>query len=424
MMHRVTIAVAVGLLGAAFLAGDAAAEQADREVARVHFERGVALYEAGSYQEALDEFQAAYEAQPHPAVLVNIANCYARTNRPVRALDAFERYLRERGSRVEAAERREIERTMAEQARLVGELRIAVPDIEGQLLVDGLPVGSTPTEHVERVQAGSHRIEVRPTEGAPLTREVSVEGGSSVDVRIAPQPVAPVGPGPGPGPAVGPTGPEPEPGGGGGVVEPEPVTPPPPPTEPESAMAVLSITGTRGARVYVDGERVGRIPYEGEVEPGEHDIRLSGPGLLTYESALDFAPRERTEVQVDLARGGRPGWVPWVEWGLMGLAGALIIPGAISAGVGWARYVDSEAMFQEIDGGRYSSRVEEDRMWARYDEMYSEYYGLWQGGWAMMGIGIAAAVASSVVLILDHAVGMFSGRPQAEIDIAPIEEEP
>jgi hypothetical protein len=55
--------------------------------------------------------------------------------------------------------------------------------------------------------------------------------------------------------------------------------------------------------------------------------------------------------------------------------------------------------------------------------MYDEYEGMWQGGWAMTGIGLALAAAAVTMFILDSA-GTFTGSPRADIDIMPIEEEP
>ena len=416
-MQRVTIASVALLVLLAVEARPARAEVQDRAVARMHFDRGVTLYEAGSYQAALDEFQAAYEAQPHPAVLVNIANCFARTGRPVRAIRAFERYLRETGARVSATERADIERVMGEQRRLVGELRIEVRGLEGQLLVDGLPVGDAPTVHTELVEAGPHRIEVRPATGSAIVRQATVAGGATATVVL--EPAATPSPTPTPTP---PSGDPPAPWEEGG--EPPPVEPPPSADEPpaRAAVAVLEVTGTRGAAVHLDGRRIGRVPFEGEVEPGERRLRLSGSGLSSYETTLDLAPGERTTVRVDLTRGRRPAWLPWTEWSLVGLAGALVIPGIAVAAVGWGRYQDSEAMFTEIGEGRYSSRPELDLMWGRYDELYGDYESTWAAGWALIGVGLAAGIGAVTLFILDRR-GSFGGRPSAEIDIVPIGED-
>ena len=50
----------------------AAQPSADQEALR-HFQTATALFEAGDYDSALAEFQAAYDAKPHPTVLRNVA---------------------------------------------------------------------------------------------------------------------------------------------------------------------------------------------------------------------------------------------------------------------------------------------------------------------------------------------------------------
>lgn len=188
-------------------------------------------------------------------------------------------------------------------------------------------------------------------------------------------------------------------------------------------MAQLRVEATEGATLVIDGEDAGEVPWRGELVEGSHRLRLSGEGLLTWASRIALDAEERTEINVDLTTGRRPAWLPWVEWGLMGIGGALIVGGAASAGAGWSRYQDSEQMFDEISLGRFSSRAEQDLMWDRYNEMYDEYMGAWQAGWALIGVGLAAALASATLLVLEHATNVFGGRPEAEIDLIPIDEQ-
>jgi hypothetical protein len=143
---------------------------------------------------------------------------------------------------------------------------------------------------------------------------------------------------------------------------------------------------------------------------------------MTWESTLSLDPEERTIVNVNLTGGASPSWLPWVQWGLMGLGGAMIASGGVAVGAGWARFQDSEAMYGEISAGRFSSRVEEDLMWARYGEMFDQYNRTWAAGWAVFGVGLAAALASATMLILDRVFGLFGGHPEAEIDLIPLDD--
>ena len=57
-----------------------------RSRAREQFQRGVAAFEAGRYEEALAAFQEAFRLKPHPSVRLNMAACYEKLDRPREAL--------------------------------------------------------------------------------------------------------------------------------------------------------------------------------------------------------------------------------------------------------------------------------------------------------------------------------------------------
>jgi tetratricopeptide (TPR) repeat protein len=63
-------------------------------VCRVHSSKGIVLSERKNYAEALQEFQAAYAAEPAPRLLVNIGRSLYRLDRPQEALDYYNRYRR------------------------------------------------------------------------------------------------------------------------------------------------------------------------------------------------------------------------------------------------------------------------------------------------------------------------------------------
>ncbi len=72
---------------------DAATEDDTEDEARWRFERARVDFEAGQYQEALDNFERAYELSQHAELLFNIGQCAARLAMDERALEAFQSYL-------------------------------------------------------------------------------------------------------------------------------------------------------------------------------------------------------------------------------------------------------------------------------------------------------------------------------------------
>ena len=67
--------------------------QSDRKKAEAHFIAANALYEAGSYEEALREFLAGYEVSPLPDFLLNAGQCYRKLGQLDKAVDMFNDYL-------------------------------------------------------------------------------------------------------------------------------------------------------------------------------------------------------------------------------------------------------------------------------------------------------------------------------------------
>ncbi len=74
-------------------------DRCQRNIAcKVHSDKGIGLSERKAYAEALAEFQAAYEAEPVPRLLLNIGRSLYRLDRPQEALDYYSRYRREEKS--------------------------------------------------------------------------------------------------------------------------------------------------------------------------------------------------------------------------------------------------------------------------------------------------------------------------------------
>ncbi|NOY91597.1 MAG: tetratricopeptide repeat protein, partial [Deltaproteobacteria bacterium] len=91
------------------------------EQAREHMEQGQSRYQAGDFEAAIHEFEAAYEARPFSAFLYNAGVAAERLGQWSRAADYYERYLTGDPHSADAADvRRNVDdlrtRALAQQA--------------------------------------------------------------------------------------------------------------------------------------------------------------------------------------------------------------------------------------------------------------------------------------------------------------------
>lgn len=84
---------------------------------RVHYDKAVQFFEAGRFESALPEFQAAYDRRQMPWLLINIGRTLHRLGRPREALDHYERY-RQAESRPDAETQERLEKYIAQSKAL------------------------------------------------------------------------------------------------------------------------------------------------------------------------------------------------------------------------------------------------------------------------------------------------------------------
>ena len=168
--------------------------EAERAQARAAFQRGVEAYAAERFEEALASFQEAYRIAPHPSVRVNMANCYERLERPLEALDHFERFLAE-AENASAEQQREVRTAVRRLRQQVGEVFVRVqPD--GATVRVGNVLRTAPVLEPIELARGTHRVEVSFAGHRTETRDVEVRGGDRVEltvtlVQAAPEVVTP-----------------------------------------------------------------------------------------------------------------------------------------------------------------------------------------------------------------------------------------
>jgi len=116
-ISRIFVSWAVGAVGAVivFLAAQqAAAAQmtpAQRQEMMEHYERATRAYDVQKYQEAVTEYQKAYEIGGDPAMLYNVAQAYRLGDQLTEALHTYRRYLQRSPT---ARNREDVERKIAD----------------------------------------------------------------------------------------------------------------------------------------------------------------------------------------------------------------------------------------------------------------------------------------------------------------------
>lgn len=185
-MHLLRTArkIAGALVASAVLAIPPPARADARDDAKVHFQRGVALYKDADFRAALIEFQRAYEAVPNYKVLYNIGQASLELQDYAGALTAFRRFLSEGGKEIPADRKKQVEGEIGKLEARVARLLVRSDVEDAELLVDDVPVGKTPLSAPVLVGAGRRRIALHKAGLAPVTRTVDLAGGDETAVDL------------------------------------------------------------------------------------------------------------------------------------------------------------------------------------------------------------------------------------------------
>lgn len=168
------------------------AEEGDaRSQAAALHQHGLELYEAGSYAEAAQAFEAAQALAPAPSNLFNQARCYEQLGDLARAIAAIEQFLasdleperRERGETELVRLRAAAGGNGAPSDQAEIDLVVVSEPAGADVLVDGRPQAQR-TPAVVRVQPGTRMVEVRLEGYQPAREEVEVEAGRAARVEL------------------------------------------------------------------------------------------------------------------------------------------------------------------------------------------------------------------------------------------------
>jgi tetratricopeptide (TPR) repeat protein len=98
--------------------------QAQKDEVKLHYQRATRAYDLQKYQEAIDEYQKAYEISGDPPMLYNIAQAYRLADQPAEALRYYRRFLQRMPN---ARNRDDVERKIADQEKIAEDRKKAEP---------------------------------------------------------------------------------------------------------------------------------------------------------------------------------------------------------------------------------------------------------------------------------------------------------
>jgi len=146
---------------------------------------GTAAYGRGDYATALEKFTAAYTIFPSPKLWFNIGQANRDLGRPVEAVAAFERFLREAGD-APPETLAEARRSAAELKTKLGQLQVTCATDGAEITVDGKQIGSTPLGEMVWTTPGRHQVAVQHEGFSPAIQDVVVTTGkvATVDFEL------------------------------------------------------------------------------------------------------------------------------------------------------------------------------------------------------------------------------------------------
>lgn len=165
------------------------------ERARVHYERGLQLFNEENYDAALFEFERAYELAPSYKILYNMGRIQRQQNNYAAALRSYARFLKEGGTTIPEDRRAEVEKEIAILKPRTAEITVIVNVDGADVNTDDIPVctatiestcvGKSPLASPVIVNPGRHKVTAVKTGYASATSLISVVGSDKITVKLS-----------------------------------------------------------------------------------------------------------------------------------------------------------------------------------------------------------------------------------------------
>ncbi|MEZ4372048.1 MAG: PEGA domain-containing protein [Polyangiaceae bacterium] len=238
---------------------DKSVSDSDRESSRVHFRKGIKLFQDGNFVGALAEFQASYKLKPAGSTLQNIALCQKQLFRYSEAAETLADLLKTHGSELTEEEKTSVRQTMEELEGLVGRVSISVIPSSAKVSVDGRTLTPEQLSEPVRLNVGEHRIRVESPGYAPVDQTVRIASGDAAkpynfELRAVK-----------------------------GFVE--------------------IVASDAGAAIAIDGQPMAYKSWSGPVEPGKRLVQVYKEGHKPFEKYVDIEVGRTLRIDADIGPG-------------------------------------------------------------------------------------------------------------------------
>lgn len=185
MKKTLLLIIALATMPVSSALGAGPAEAADTKKAKELFGDAQKLYKQGRFAEAIEKFELAYQAKPHPLIYFNVGRCYEELAKVGPALKAYKSYLR---LSPEAKDRNQVADTIANLERKLRDqglqqLTVVVDPPAAQIEVDGQGAGPSPA--TVELTVGNHHVVLTADGYEKIDRTISMTPGQASELNIA-----------------------------------------------------------------------------------------------------------------------------------------------------------------------------------------------------------------------------------------------
>jgi hypothetical protein len=230
------------------------------DTARNAWDAARQLAEAKDYKGALVELQRAYQLSNNPRILYNVGALEKLLTHYARAVDAWERELREGVGKLTPGEADEARRSIAIVQQFVTTLDVTANEADATLFIDDYPVGKTPFAGPVRIDVGKRSVRLSKDGFVDAVQTVDAASGQRLPVSFT--------------------------------------------LEPKNKTAQVSVTvgGAPSATVFVDGKDMGPAPFRGDLTAERHTIEARSPGFVTVGQTVDVLYKQAMSLVLSLSQ--------------------------------------------------------------------------------------------------------------------------